>query len=394
MSDEQAPNTAAGAQEELGGESTRDETSTQEPVPPETDVQEQLQGLVAELDALAKRLKALTPDHSAPEYSPRRLRDIIAETLGRSSPELRIGAPDWLQDAVGGDLLDLETWQGFWYLLTYTAQLQADIVKRRFTGEYETDAWGLDWEFYESLVPLLTFLHTVYWRVDATGMENIPHEGRALLVSNHSGQLPWDGAMIGAAVWNEHPSQRLLVRCLYGPWFATIPFLSAILIKMGHAVGTVENGTRLLEQDALVATFPEGSAGSGKLFRERYQLAQFGRGGFVKMALATQTPIIPVSVVGAEETYITLANSPSLARLVRAPHFPITPTFPWLGPIGLLPLPTKWYIDIGEPIPTDEYGPDAATNLMLISDLRDQVRDTVQDMIHLRLAQRRSVFLE
>jgi 1-acyl-sn-glycerol-3-phosphate acyltransferase len=391
MSDEQAPNGEAGAQEALTGERARSETSAEARGELETDVQEQLQGLVAELDALSKRLKTLTPNHSAPAYSPRRLREIIEESLGRSNPELRIGALEWLQDTVGGDLFDLETWEGFWYLLTYSAKLQADIVKRRFTGEYETDAWGLDWEFYESLVPLLTFLHTAYWRVETLGMENIPHEGRALLVSNHSGQLPWDGAMIGAAVWNEHPSQRL-VRCLYGPWFATIPFLSAILVKMGHTVGTVENGTRLLQQDALVATFPEGSAGAGKLFRERYQLAQFGRGGFVKMALATQAPIIPVSVVGAEETYITLAQSPSLARLVRAPHFPITPTFPWLGPIGLLPLPTKWYIDIGEPIPTDEYGPDAATNLMLISELKDQVRDTVQEMIHLRLAQRRSVF--
>jgi 1-acyl-sn-glycerol-3-phosphate acyltransferase len=391
MSDEQAPNGEAGAQEALTGERARSETSAEARGELETDVQEQLQGLVAELDALSKRLKTLTPNHSVPAYSPRRLREIIEESLGRSNPELRIGALEWLQDTVGGDLFDLETWEGFWYLLTYSAKLQADIVKRRFTGEYETDAWGLDWEFYESLVPLLTFLHTAYWRVETLGMENIPHEGRALLVSNHSGQLPWDGAMIGAAVWNEHPSQRL-VRCLYGPWFATIPFLSAILVKMGHTVGTVENGTRLLQQDALVATFPEGSAGAGKLFRERYQLAQFGRGGFVKMALATQAPIIPVSVVGAEETYITLAQSPSLARLVRAPHFPITPTFPWLGPIGLLPLPTKWYIDIGEPIPTDEYGPDAATNLMLISELKDQVRDTVQEMIHLRLAQRRSVF--
>lgn len=355
-------------------------------------VEQQLQELIAELNALVQRLQSLSPDYAPPAYSPRRLLAVVEEQLSRCKPELRLGVLDQLRGLLGSDLFDPETWKGFWYLLNYTVKMQADIVKRRFTGEYETDEWGLDMEFYESVIPVFTFLYTAYWRVETTGIENIPHEGRTLLVSNHSGQLPWDGAMIGAAVWNEHPSQRF-VRCLYAPWFAALPFLSAVFMKMGHAVATVENGRRLLENEELVTVFPEGSRGMGKLYRERYRLAHFGRGGFPKMALHTQAPIIPVAVVGAEETYISLANSPTLARLTGLPYFPITPTFPWLGPLGLVPLPTKWYIDFGEPIPTDGYGPDAAYDLMLISQLRDRVRDTIQEMIEVRLAQRRSVFL-
>jgi 1-acyl-sn-glycerol-3-phosphate acyltransferase len=161
---------------------------------------------------------------------------------------------------------------------------------------------------------------------------------------------------------------------------------------MGQAMATVENGTRLLEQDELVGVYPEGYKGVGKLFKDRYKLARFGRGGFVKMALNTQAPIIPVAVVGAEETYISLKKSNLLARLTGMPFFPISPTWPWLGPLGFIPLPTKWYIDFGEPISTEEYGPDAASNMVVVSQLSDQVRNVVQGMINDRLAQRPSVF--
>ncbi len=142
-----------------------------------------------------------------------------------------------------------------------------------------------------------------------------------------------------------------------------------------------------------MAVFPEGIKGVGKLFRERYRLTRFGRGGFVRMALRAQAPIIPVAVVGAEETYVSLYKSPTIAKLIGFPFFPITITWPWLGLFGFVPLPTKWYIDFGEPIPTDQYEPDDANNLVLVSQLTDQVRNIVQKMIHDRLAQRRSVFL-
>lgn len=350
------------------------------------------QELSAKLDELIERVQAMTPDYAPPPFSPRRLLALIDDNLEQLAPELRLGLLERLRNAINEDLFDLDTWKGLWYLLNYTLQTQADILKRRFTGEYETDEWGLDWEFLETVIPFVSFLYNVYWRVETTGIENIPLEGRALLVSNHSGQLPWDGVMIGAAVWNEHPTQRL-VRSLYATWFPTLPFFSTILVKLGQVLATVENGTRLLEQDELVAVYPEGYKGVGKLFKERYRLARFGRGGFVKMALNTQAPIIPVAVVGAEETYISLAKSSTMARLAGFPYFPISPTFPWLGLLGFVPLPTKWYIDFGEPIPMDGYGPEAANNLLLISQLTDQVRNVVQEMIYTRLAQRRSVFL-
>jgi 1-acyl-sn-glycerol-3-phosphate acyltransferase len=166
-----------------------------------------------------------------------------------------------------------------------------------------------------------------------------------------------------------------------------------MFVRTGQALATVENGTRLLEQDELVAVYPEGYKGVSKLFKERYRLARFGRGGFIKMALNSQAPIIPVSVVGAEETYVSLTKSPLMAKITGFPYFPISPTFPWLGLLGFVPLPTKWYIDFGEPIPMDGYGPGAANNIVLVSQLVDQVRNIVLEMLYARLIQRRSVFL-
>jgi 1-acyl-sn-glycerol-3-phosphate acyltransferase len=277
-------------------------------------------------------------------------------------------------------------------MVNYTLEYQGDILKRRLSGDYETDEWGLDWEFLEAVRPFFDFLYKIYWRVQTTGIEHIPDYDRALLVSNHSGQLPWDGSMVMTAVLNEHPAQRL-VRNLYANWFPTLPFLSAMFVKMGQAMASVENGTRLLEQEELVGVFPEGYKGVGKLYKDRYKLARFGRGGFVKMALKTQAPIIPVAVVGAEETYIAVAQSNLMSRLTGFPYFPISLRFPWLGLLGVVPLPSKWYIDFGEPIPMDSYEPDAAENLVVVSQLTDQVRNVVQEMIHDRLNQRRSVFL-
>lgn len=350
------------------------------------------QEMIDELDKLIDRVHAATPEYSPPPFSPRALIDLIARNLEHFSPDMRLGILQRLRDSLLGDALDLDTWRGIWYMVNYSMEYQTDLLKRRLTGEYETDEWGLDWEFLEAVRPFFNFMYKTYWRVQTTGIENIPAEGRALLVVNHSGQLPWDGSMVGLSVLNEHPQQRL-VRTLYASWFPTLPFFSAMFVKLGQALATEENGIRLLQQDQLVAVFPEGYKGVGKLFKDRYRLARFGRGGFVRMALKTQAPIIPVSVVGAEETYISLCKVPSIAKLIGFPYFPISPTFPWLGLLGFVPLPTKWYIDFGEPIPLDGYGPGAANNLMLVSQLTDQVRNVVQEMIYARLAQRKSVIL-
>ncbi|UCG25143.1 MAG: acyltransferase family protein [Chloroflexota bacterium] len=348
------------------------------------------QQLMSELDDLIRRVRNLSPEYEPPEFAPKRMVDLMDERADNMAPEVSLGILERLRSTINKDLLDAETWKGMWYMVNYTLEYQSDIVRRRFKGDYETDEWGLDWEYLEAVRPFLDFMYKVYWRVETTGIEHIPDYDRALLVSNHSGQLPWDGAMIMTAILNEHPAQRL-VRNLYANWFPTLPFLSATLVKMGQALASVENGTRLLEQDELVGVFPEGYKGVGKLFKDRYKLARFGRGGFVKMALNTQSPIIPVSVVGAEETYISLAKSPTLARLTGFPYFPISPRFPWLGPLGAIPWPTKWYIDFGEPISMEAYGLDAAEDMVLVSQLTDQVRNIVQEMISFRLSQRRSV---
>jgi 1-acyl-sn-glycerol-3-phosphate acyltransferase len=355
-----------------------------------TDVQMR-QRLMEELDRLIERLQTIRPDYSPPPFSPQRLLSLIEKNLGGFSPDMGLAVLQRLRSTITDDLLDIDTWRGIWYMVNYSMESQADLLKRRLSGEYEIDEWGLDSEFLQAIMPFLNFMYGTYWRVQISGMENVPEEGRGLLVCNHSGQLPWDGAMVGTAVYNESPSQRL-VRTLYATWFPTLPFFSAILTKLGQVLATEENGIRLLEQDQLVSVFPEGYKGVGKTYWERYRLARFGRGGFVRMALRTGAPIIPVAVVGAEETYISLFKVPFLAKMIGFPYFPISPTFPLLGPLGFIPNPTKWFIDFGEPIPTDGYGPGAANNLVLVSQLTDQVRNIVQRMIWNRLSQRRSVF--
>ncbi|MFM8320697.1 MAG: 1-acyl-sn-glycerol-3-phosphate acyltransferase [Chloroflexota bacterium] len=354
---------------------------------------EQLRGrLMAELDRLIERLRLAQPDYAPPPFSPQGVVDLVERNLDRFSPEMALTVIERLRSSIGQDLFDADTWKGIWYMVNYSLDYQKDMLKRRLSGEYETDEWGYDPEVLQLMLPFMNFMYKVYWRAEVTGVENIPEAGRALLVCNHSGQLPWDGAMVGTAVMNEHPAQRL-VRTLYATWFPTLPFLSALFTKLGQVLANEENGVRLLEQDELVAVFPEGYKGVGKLFKERYRLARFGRGGFVRMALKTGAPMIPVSVVGAEETYISLTKLDFMAKAISFPYFPISPTFPWLGLLGFVPLPTKWYIDFGEPIATDTYGPGAANNLMLVSQLTDQTRNIVQNMIYSRLSQRKSIFL-
>lgn len=360
------------------------------PVTEELSNEELRQRLASELDNLIGRFQQLEPDYTPPAFTPQGFIALVEKGLRVVAPQLRLEILQKLRQMITEDVLDIETWKGLWYLIHYNIQYQIDLVKRRLTGDYQTDEWGLDWEMVEMVLPFVNFLYKYYWRVTVTGLDYIPDYGRALIVCNHSGQLPFDGAMVGAAIYNDHPSQRL-IRSLYASWFPTLPFLSSFLERMGQVMANVENGTRLLQNDELVGVFPEGYKGVSKLYKDRYKLARFGRGGFVKMALATGAPMIPTAIVGAEETYISLYKSDLLAKATGFPYFPISPTFPWLGLLGVIPLPTKWSIDFGEPIPTDQYGPDAANNLNLVSQLTNQTRNVVQQMINDRLAQRRSV---
>ncbi|MBF0551232.1 MAG: acyltransferase family protein [Deltaproteobacteria bacterium] len=280
---------------------------------------------------------------------------------------------------------------GLWYVLNGAVEYKLDLLKRRIKGDYEVDEWGMDEEIIQELMPLGRFLYHTFWRVTATGVENVPAEGRALLVANHSGVLPWDGGMIFMAIQEEHPSPRY-VRCLHLSWFTDLPFISPILPRIGQVQALPENGERLLNQDQLVAVFPEGLKGVGKPFKYRYQLARFGRGGFVNLALKTNSPIIPVSVVGAEEIHPNLYNMKTLGSLLGFPYLPITPTFPWLGPLGFIPLPTKWYIHFDTAIPIPEMAYRPSEQPLLVSKISAQVRDTIQNNIYDRLKTRRSVF--
>ena len=254
------------------------------------------------------------------------------------------------------------------------------------------DDFGLDPTFEEMVSPLFEFLYSRWWRVQTTGLENVPHEGRVLLVSNHSGMLPWDGAMIKHAVREHHPSHRE-VRPLVEDFVYHFPFLGALMARIGGVRACQENAQRLLDRDEAVVVFPEGVKGIAKLYRYRYQLQRFGRGGFVKLCIRSGAPIIPVSVVGAEEIHPIVARADFLARPLKLPVVPITPTLPLLGPLGLIPFPTKWFIHFGRPIDLSHYGKEALDDELLINQITAEVRAQIQEQIYEQVKTRRSVFL-
>ncbi|MET9506851.1 lysophospholipid acyltransferase family protein [Streptomyces sp. NPDC006622] len=266
------------------------------------------------------------------------------------------------------------------------------FLRRRLTGDYDVDDFGYDQELTDQvLMSLLRPVYEKYFRVEVKGVENIPAEGGALIVANHSGTLPLDGLMMQVAVHDHHPTGRHL-RLLAADLVFVLPVVNELARKLGHTLACSEDAERLLAQGELVGVMPEGFKGIGKPFSERYKLQRFGRGGFVSTALRQGAPIIPCSIVGAEEIYPMIGNAKTLARVLGFPYFPLTPTFPWLGPLGAIPLPTKWTIQFGEPIPTDGYPPEAAEDPMLMFNLTDQVREQIQHTLYKLLVQRRSVF--
>jgi 1-acyl-sn-glycerol-3-phosphate acyltransferase len=256
----------------------------------------------------------------------------------------------------------------------------------------EVDDFGFDPVYEKKVQPIFDFLYDKYFRVELDGIEHVPSTGRCLLVANHSGTLPYDGVMIKVAVKREHPAKRD-VRWLAEDFIFHFPFLGSFSNRIGAVRACQENAERLLQQESLTAVFPEGVKGIGKLFRKRYQLQRFGRGGFIKLALRTGTPIIPVAVVGAEETNPMLLRIDYLSHMMGIPYIPVTPTFPLLGPLGLLPLPTKWKILFGSIVRWNEYGPEAADDEMLVGRLAEQVRGEIQSMLDRAVKQRASVWL-
>ena len=273
-----------------------------------------------------------------------------------------------------------------------TARDIARRAARRLRGEYAQDEWGFDEELVEIVYPLLELMYRRWWRVAAVGVDNVPAHDRALLVANHAGVLPWDAAMMSVAIVKEHPLPRY-PRFMVLDWAFRLPWVSAFMRRIGGVVASPYNAIRLLEEGHLVMVFPEGSKGAGKPFSERYRLQRFGRGGFVELALRTGAPIVPVAVVGSEEIYPKLGESRLLARLTGAPYIPLTPTFPWLGAAGAIPLPSKWRIEFCAPIDLSHYGPEAAEDRALVFELSEHVREIIQAKVLDNLVARGSAFL-
>jgi 1-acyl-sn-glycerol-3-phosphate acyltransferase len=291
-----------------------------------------------------------------------------------------------LKQLTGRDVIDLNRVMD----VVQFAYRQQELARRG--ADYEVDDFGFDPQWTESFLSLFTVLYREYWRVETTGIEHVPAAGRALLVSNHAGVLPWDGTMIKTAVFAEHPHPRH-VRALVASLFMGMPVMSWFLRRTGQTIGHPDDTRRLLERDELVLVFPEGVRGTGKTFQDRYKLRRFGRGGFVSTAIRAGAPIIPISVVGSEEIYPMVADLAPLARFLGLPYFPVTPFWPWLGPLGLIPLPSKWRIQFHPPVHVEEHPPSAAEDQNLVMALSDQVRDTIQQGIYDNLKLRRGVFV-
>ena len=267
------------------------------------------------------------------------------------------------------------------------------FLQRRFSGDYEIDDFGYDRELSRNvLLPLGRPLYENYFRIRTIGMTRVPNEGPALLVANHSGTVALDAVMMQYAVATEHPAERV-VRNVGADLVFQLPVVGPMARKAGNVVACDEDAMELLRRGELVGVFPEGYKGVGKGWRERYKLQRFGRGGFIETALRARVPIIPVAIVGAEEAYPMIADAGFIARAFGFPYFPITPTFPLLGPLGLIPFPSKWLIEFGDPIPMDDYPEDAAEDPMLVFDLSDSIRDTIQQMLYRNLKLRGSAFI-
>lgn len=311
--------------------------------------------------------------------------------LRRDLPAVAMGATGALairlRELTGRDVIDLESLQD---VISVYYRLAA-LREAHRSGQFDVDDFGFDRELTEAILPLFRIVARRYWRVEVDGLENIPRSGGALLVSNHAGVLPWDGAMIKVAVFD---AVERHARALVAAWFGDLPMASWFMRRTGQAPGHPDDTLRLLRDGELVLVFPEGVKGTGKPWSERYRLRRFGRGGFVEVAARAGVPILPVSVVGSEETYPMIGDLRSIAGLLGMPYFPITPTWPWLGPLGLVPLPSKWRITFHPVVDTAGVlvaaGHEPEQSRVL--ELSDSVRVTIQQGVIADLMRRQRTF--
>jgi 1-acyl-sn-glycerol-3-phosphate acyltransferase len=268
----------------------------------------------------------------------------------------------------------------------------AGFARQRLAGDYEVDEFGFDPSLNAAVfMPAALSLYRNWFRIQMRGLENVPDSGAALVVANHSGVLPLDAIMLQAGLYADHPAHRNL-RLLGADLVYELPGLASLARRSGHTRATPACADRLLAAGELVGVFPEGFKGIGKPYRQRYQLQRFGRGGFVRTAITARVPMVPCAIIGAEEIYPMIGNASRAARLLRLPYFPITPLFPWLGPIGAVPLPSNWIIEFCPPVPTDDYAAADARDEQAVGPLADQVRDTIQDKIDELVAERGPAF--
>jgi 1-acyl-sn-glycerol-3-phosphate acyltransferase len=330
------------------------------------------------------RLRAVTDEDAAAaaaaaaEEAARKTRTAGPGALPAGIPldEILVAVAQAAQRVLGSD------WEG--RLAAFVAAL-----RKRLSGDFAVDEFGFDPQITEILTEAVEPLAEKWFRLEVRGIENIPSEGGALLVANHSGTVPIDGIITGYAV-KKYSGRNL--RPLGADLVFALPFVGQMARKVGATLACTADAERLLTTGELAGVWPEGFKGIGKPFAERYKLQRFGRGGFVSSAMRAQVPIVPVSIVGAEEIYPLVGNVPSLARLLGIPYLPITPFFPLLGPLGMIPLPSKWIIEFGEPIRTDAYEPEAADDPMLLFNVTDQVRETIQQTLYALLVDRGNAF--
>jgi 1-acyl-sn-glycerol-3-phosphate acyltransferase len=266
----------------------------------------------------------------------------------------------------------------------------ADFTLRRLQGGYEVDEFGFDPELNSAvLMPAALALYRNWFRIQMRGLQHIPADGAALVVANHSGVLPVDAIMLQAGVFAEHPQRRNL-RLLGADMVYSLPVLASLARRSGHTRADPAQALELLAAGEVVGVFPEGFKGIGKPFSQRYRLQRFGRGGFARTAMQAGVPVIPCAIVGAEEIYPMIGNSEPLARALRLPYFPLTPLFPWLGPVGAVPLPSRWIIEFCEPVGTGR--PGVEPDEQAVAELADQVRDVIQDRVDALVAERGPAF--
>lgn len=265
-------------------------------------------------------------------------------------------------------------------------------IRQRISGERDLDEAGLDRDFTAKVVfPLVRLLYEKWFHVEVKGAHNLPADGAALLVANHSGTIALDGMILQYAV-HRHTDPHRFLRPLGADLVFSLPVVGDLARKTGSTLASSEDAARLLGDGELVGVFPEGFKGVGKGWSQRYRLQRFGRGGFVATAITAGVPIVPVSIVGAEEAYPMIADIAPLARAIGAPYFPVTPTFPLLGLLGLIPLPSRWIIEIDEPMPTAHLGVQTADDPMEVFEITDRVRERIQTRLYALLRERERTF--